>query len=107
MKPVVVAQLGVKRGDEQMALLCGDDATVLQSRQDGDIGAGRLQDRRSDEDRVQRLLAELWDRQVGLEAVELAPERIAARGSIEKRKRRLALWPPLGDLLCHEDRAGA
>ena len=54
--------------------------------------------------RVDRLVAEDRDRQLGLERVELAPERVALDGHVEERQdRRLAA----GDLAGQHDHPGA
>src|SRR3954447_19037226 len=81
MDPVVVGQLRMERGGEQRTLAHEHRMPVVR-REDLDVVAGALDDRRADEDAVERRI-ELVDRQVGLEAVDLTPERVAADVDVE------------------------
>src|SRR6266511_3377691 len=107
MKSFVAGELGMEACRQEMPLPSRDDAPAVDPCQHLDLFAGRLQERRADEDGVQRLLAERRNVQIGLEAVELAAEGVAPRRDIHQAQCWLALGPALGDPPGHQDRAGA
>src|ERR687885_1736724 len=66
-----------------------------------------VDDWRPDEDSVKRIRPKLIDPQVGLEAVQLPAEGIAARRDIHQGQRRLPCRTPFGDPPCKQDHARA
>src|SRR6187551_1283537 len=82
-------ELGMERRREHVPLAHRDDAAVIETRQDVDVGAGRLDDRGADEDGMDRRRAEDIDLEVGLEGVELTAEGIALHADVEQREDRL------------------
>src|SRR5258706_4378402 len=97
-------ELRVERGRHDVSLAYGDDPAVVEAGEDVDVRPGPLDDRRPDEDAVDRLIAKHGNGQVGLERIELTPEGVALDGHIEQRQdRRFAA----GDLAGKDDHARA
>src|SRR5262245_36397614 len=110
---VVPGDLGMERRREQMPLLDGDDPTDRGSRgdpgQDVDLRADLLHPRRTDEQRVERRrpvpaardgLQEGRAVDVGLEGVDLTPERVAPHRHVQPAKGLLAgdaVLDPVGE----------
>src|SRR5674476_635682 len=82
----VVGELRMERRDEHPALPGGDDA-ALAGGEHLDPGPGALDPRRADEHGAERRGADACDRQVGLEAADLAPEGVAPRHDIHEAER--------------------
>ena len=94
----------MERRGHDIALAHGHDAAVVQLRQDIDVVADALDDRRPDEDGVDRTVAEHGHCELRLEAFELSPEGVALDRDVEQREDgRVAV----GDLLRQQDHAGA
>src|SRR5919205_1592532 len=66
-----------------------------------------VDDWRPDEDSVKRIRPKLVDPQIGLEAVQLPAEGIAARRDIHQGQRRLPCRTSFGDPPCKQDHARA
>ena len=103
-KRVSPASSGWNDGGDDVPLADGHDPAVVQPREDVDAGAGPLDDRGADEHGVDRPSAEDVDVEVGLERLELSPERIALDGHVEQRQDRLLA---AGDLAREDDHPGA
>src|SRR4051794_16389388 len=110
MHPAVPGQLGVKAGGHQIPLADGHDPTVGRSAHDPaehlDRLAGLLDPRRADEHGVHRAAVDAAQRQVGLEAVDLPAEGVAAHGDVQPADRllvRRAVEQPVGE----QDHPGA
>src|SRR4051794_14198249 len=99
----LAGHLRMEGGGEDVPLADRDDPAVLELGQDVDVGTRSLDDRRSDEDRVDGLVAEERHRHVGLERVELASEGVAADGDVEQRQDRIVA---IGDLAREDDHPG-
>lgn len=91
MEAVIVGHLRVEGGADQVALFDRDDAPVVQSGQGGDIRPDPLNDRRTDEDRVERRITDRWNRQVNFERVGLRTEGISAHINVDTAKALLAV----------------
>ena len=79
----VVGELGMKGGDQDVAL-DRRDAVTLDLGEHLHAGARRLDPRPADEHRVQRALAEGRRPQIDLETVHLTPERVAPRDDVDE-----------------------
>src|SRR5665648_1031947 len=82
----VVGELRMERRDEHPALAGGDDA-ALAGGEHLDPGPGALDPRRADEHGAERRRADACDRQVRLEAADLAPEGVAPRHDVHEVER--------------------
>src|SRR5450759_2736391 len=82
----VVGKLRMERRDEHPALAGGDDV-ALAGGEHLDPGPGALDPRRTDEHGAERRGADACDRQVRLEAADLAPEGVAPRHDIHEAER--------------------
>ena len=78
MEPRIVGQLRVEGGGEDAAL-ADRDRVALVGGEHLHAGPVALDPGRADEDRAQRLVADPLDLEVGLEALQLATEGVAAR----------------------------
>ena len=83
MQPRIVGQLGVEGAGED-ASLADRHRVALVGGEHLDPGPVALDPGRADEDRAQRLVADPLDRQVGLEALQLAAEGVAPRGHVDQ-----------------------
>ncbi len=83
MKPGVIGQLGMEGGGEHAAVADRDRVAVVAG-QNLDAGPVALDPGGADEDRAQRLVADPLDLEVGLEALQLAAEGVAARDRVEE-----------------------
>ena len=93
MEPVVVTQLGVERRHDH-PILAAQHGPVVDGRQDLDLGAHRVDHGRPDEHRPERpVVVEPAHRQVGLEGIDLAAERVAAHGRVDGVERPLVVAP--------------
>ena len=86
MEAGLAGELGMERRGDHVALADRDDPAVIESGEDVDVGPDALDDRRADEDGVDRRVAQDGHRSVGLEGVQLAPEGVALDGHVEERE---------------------
>src|SRR5262245_28519297 len=90
----------MERGRDHVPLADRDDPPVVEAGEDVDVGAGPVDDRGPDEDAVDRLVAQHRNRQIGLERVQLATERVPLDGHVEERQDGLVA---IGDLAGEDD----
>src|SRR4051812_5874948 len=100
MDAVVAGELRMERRRKDRALT-HEHGLVIDASKYIDGLTGALDDRRSDEDAVERLV-ETVDSEVGLEAVDLAPERVAAHVHVEHAEADLVV-ATVEDLLSEEN----
>ena len=81
-------------GRQQVSLLNGDDRLIIEPSQDVDVGPHALYRGCPDEDGVEWCVTKLWDGEVRLEAVDLAPEGLATHTDVHQVEQWLA--PNLG-----------
>ena len=81
---MIARQLGMEREPDDRALTNTDNPRILQSGEHLDSVADGLDQRCSNEHAVDRVTSQRWDRQVLLEAVHLAPKRIAPHVDVQR-----------------------
>ena len=79
----------MERGRDDVLLAHGDNPAILEACQDIDAFAGGFDDRRADEDGVDRPVAKDRNGQLDLERIELAPEGVALHRHVQQRQDRL------------------
>src|SRR5260221_8152791 len=94
----------MERCGHESILRRGNDRAVLQLREDLDVGTDRFDERRADEDRMERLGAEGGHVEIRLERIELPAEGITANADVHEARERMRM---AGHVLRDEDRAGA
>ena len=94
-KPLVKAglprHLGVKRRAEQSAVLDGNNAAVIQRRENSDLGPHFVDHGCTNEDGVHGWLTQRGHGEVCLERVELSAESVATHGDIKTTPRLLTV----------------
>src|SRR4051794_33016361 len=104
METRLAGKLRMEGRGEHVSLSDGNDPAVIETSEDIDVGTDRFDDRRPDEDGVDRAVAEHRDAEVGLERVELSAEGVPLDADIEERQDgRLAT----DDLTRQDDHPGA
>ena len=88
---------------EQPSLARSDNRTVVESREDVDPATNVRYQRCADEDRVEGTRPQLRDIEIGLEAVDLSPERVSFDGHIHEAREWMRMT---GDVFGNEDRTG-
>jgi len=83
MESVVASDLRVERRGQQRALLHGDDAAVVETSENVDIGAHTLDHGRTNEHGMHRRPAQRRNVKVGLEGFKLRAEGVSAHNDIE------------------------
>src|SRR3954452_19478324 len=110
MQSQVAGDLGVERGDEHPTLPAqhwpGLSRAGLDRRQHLHRVTDPLDHRRPDEHAVDRPSIDAAHREIGLEAVELPAEPVAADTDVDAPDRPLA-GPPVGHVASQQDHAGA
>src|SRR5687767_2063797 len=104
MKALVVRELWMEGGREEIAIAHGNDRAVREPCEHGDAGPDARDLRRSDEDRVKGTPRQPLDIEVRFERVDLPAERIPLDGDIDQLRERMRM---AGNVLREEDRSGA